>query len=153
MFIGGLNWDTTDGTLFYITARDVAGPVVLKKAPFVVLSESLRKYFTQFGKVEACTIMRDAAGRSRCFAFLTFEEPQSVNAVMVREHFLDGKIVRRWVRRHYLVFSCTRRRRLIPNALSLVKNTSAPLSSSSAVSQAASPLSPCASFSPNLARS
>lgn len=38
--------------------------------------------------------MRDAAGRSRCFAFLTFEEPASVNAVMVKEHFLDGKIVR-----------------------------------------------------------
>lgn len=37
--------------------------------------------------------MRDAAGRSRCFAFLTFEEPASVNAVMVREHFLDGKVV------------------------------------------------------------
>ena len=43
--------------------------------------------------MDACTIMRDAAGRSRCFAFLTFEEPVSVNAVMVREHFLDGKIV------------------------------------------------------------
>jgi len=55
--------------------------------------ESLRKYFSQFGKVEACTIMRDAAGRSRCFAFLTFEDPASVNAVMVREHFLDGKII------------------------------------------------------------
>ncbi|KAJ3475929.1 hypothetical protein NLI96_g11507 [Meripilus lineatus] len=51
------------------------------------------KYFSQFGKVEACTIMRDAAGRSRCFAFLTFEDPASVNAVMVREHFLDGKII------------------------------------------------------------
>ena len=59
----------------------------------VVLPESLRKYFSQFGKVEACTIMRDAAGRLRCFAFLTFEDPASVNAVMVREHFLDGKIV------------------------------------------------------------
>jgi len=67
MFIGGLNWDTTD--------------------------EGLRNYFSQFGKVEACTIMRDAAGRSRCFAFLTFEDPASVNAVMVREHFLDGKII------------------------------------------------------------
>ncbi|GBE79052.1 Uncharacterized RNA-binding protein [Sparassis crispa] len=67
MFIGGLNWDTTD--------------------------EGLREYFSQFGKVEACTIMRDAAGRSRCFAFLTFEDPASVNAVMVREHFLDGKII------------------------------------------------------------
>ncbi|KAG6884919.1 hypothetical protein C0993_007286 [Termitomyces sp. T159_Od127] len=67
MFIGGLNWDTTD--------------------------ETLRDYFSQFGKVDACTIMRDAAGRSRCFAFLTFEDPASVNAVMVREHVLDGKII------------------------------------------------------------
>ncbi|KIL59163.1 hypothetical protein M378DRAFT_169676 [Amanita muscaria Koide BX008] len=37
--------------------------------------------------------MRDHAGRSRCFAFLTFDEPASVNAVMVREHFLDGKVI------------------------------------------------------------
>lgn len=59
----------------------------------VAISEGLRNYFSQFGKVEACTIMRDAGGRSRCFAFLTFEDPASVNAVMVREHFLDGKIV------------------------------------------------------------
>ncbi|ELU37670.1 subunit of cleavage factor I [Rhizoctonia solani AG-1 IA] len=55
MFVGGLNWDTTD--------------------------------------VDACTIMRDASGRSRGFAFLTFEDPAAVNAVMVREHFLDGKII------------------------------------------------------------
>ena len=62
-------------------------------------TESLRNYFTQFGKVDACTIMRDQDGRSRCFAFLTFEDPASVNAVMVREHFLDGKIVRA----HYIL--------------------------------------------------
>lgn len=37
--------------------------------------------------------MRDGTGRSRCFAFLTFEDPASVNAVMVREHYLDGKVV------------------------------------------------------------
>ncbi|KAF9517413.1 hypothetical protein BS47DRAFT_1291031 [Hydnum rufescens UP504] len=67
MFVGGLNWDTTD--------------------------ETLRQYFSQFGKIDACTIMRDAAGRSRGFAFLTFEDPAAVNAVMVREHFLDGKVI------------------------------------------------------------
>lgn len=39
--------------------------------------------------------MRDASGRSRGFAFLTFEDPAAVNAVMVREHYLDGKIVSR----------------------------------------------------------
>ena len=85
MFIGGLNWDTTDGT--YFTSSTLA----LCTQYFV---DGLRDYFTQFGKVDACTIMRDAAGRSRCFAFLTFDDPASVNAVMVREHILDGKIVR-----------------------------------------------------------
>ncbi|KIK93764.1 hypothetical protein PAXRUDRAFT_494483 [Paxillus rubicundulus Ve08.2h10] len=67
MFIGGLNWDTTD--------------------------EGLRKYFSEFGKVDACTIMRDPDGRSRGFAFLTFEEAGSVNAVLTRDHVLDGKSI------------------------------------------------------------
>ncbi|KAH8979871.1 hypothetical protein EDB92DRAFT_2118586 [Lactarius akahatsu] len=55
MFVGGLSWDTTD--------------------------EGLRNYFSEFGKVDACTIVRDADGKSRGFAFLTFEEPASVNAI------------------------------------------------------------------------
>jgi RNA-binding protein Musashi len=61
---------------------------------FFIPPEGLRNYFSEFGKVDACTIVRDADGKSRGFAFLTFEEPASVNAVMVREHFLDGKAVR-----------------------------------------------------------
>ena len=88
MFIGGLNWDTTDGTYYSYWLLSV-------RRTKSYLVEALRDYFTQFGKVDACTIMRDAAGRSRCFAFLTFDDPASVNAVMVREHFLDGKIVRK----------------------------------------------------------
>jgi RNA-binding protein Musashi len=87
MFIGGLNWDTTDGTHYSYWLL-----FIYRTQSYIV--EALREYFTQFGKVDACTIMRDAAGRSRCFAFLTFDDPASVNAVMVREHFLDGKIVR-----------------------------------------------------------
>ena len=38
--------------------------------------------------------MRDGAtGRSRGFGFLTFKDPKTVNIVMVKEHYLDGKIV------------------------------------------------------------
>jgi RNA-binding protein Musashi len=38
--------------------------------------------------------MRDSAtGRSRGFGFLTFKDPKCVNTVMVKEHYLDGKIV------------------------------------------------------------
>lgn len=84
MFVGGLNWDTTDGT-GYISHT--------LSNTYRVSIDTLRQYFSQFGKVDACTIMRDASGRSRGFAFLTFEDPAAVNAVMVREHYLDGKIV------------------------------------------------------------
>ncbi|KTW31161.1 uncharacterized protein T551_01234 [Pneumocystis jirovecii RU7] len=68
MFIGGLNWETTD--------------------------ESLRAYFEQFGEVTECNVMRDSStGRSRGFGFLTFKDPKCVNTVMVKEHYLDGKII------------------------------------------------------------
>ncbi|KAK3187022.1 hypothetical protein K4F52_004188 [Lecanicillium sp. MT-2017a] len=68
MFIGGLNWETTD--------------------------QSLRDYFSQFGEVVECTVMRDGStGRSRGFGFLTFKDAKTVNIVMVKEHYLDGKII------------------------------------------------------------
>lgn len=58
-------------------------------------SESLKEYFSKFGEVQECTVMRDgASGRSRGFGFLTFKDPRTVNVVMVKEHYLDGKIVR-----------------------------------------------------------
>ena len=39
--------------------------------------------------------MRDGAtGRSRGFGFPTFRDAKTVNTVMVKEHYLDGKIVR-----------------------------------------------------------
>jgi RNA-binding protein Musashi len=58
------------------------------------VSESLKDYFSQFGEVSECTVMRDSAtGRSRGFGFLTFRDPKCVNTVMVKEHYLDGKIV------------------------------------------------------------
>ena len=62
----------------------------------VTCTESLKDYFSQFGEVQECTVMRDAAtGRSRGFGFLTFRDPKTVNTVMVKEHFLDNKIVRK----------------------------------------------------------
>lgn len=60
-----------------------------------VIIESLKDYFSQYGEVIECTVMRDGpTGRSRGFGFLTFKDPKTVNIVMVKEHYLDGKIVR-----------------------------------------------------------
>lgn len=84
MFIGGLNWETTDG-MFAVTKTSRSR---------LTHPESLREYFSQFGEVTECTVMRDGAtGRSRGFGFLTFDDPKNVNTVMVKEHYLDGKIV------------------------------------------------------------
>lgn len=49
--------------------------------------------------------MRDGAtGRSRGFGFLTFKDPKTVNIVMVKEHYLDNKIVRQCLL--YVVMLC-----------------------------------------------
>ncbi|WRT65210.1 uncharacterized protein IL334_002153 [Kwoniella shivajii] len=65
MFIGGLNWETTD--------------------------DGLKAYMAQYGEIEACTIMRDLTGRSRGFAFLTYKTSEAVNKVLAQTHTLDGK--------------------------------------------------------------
>ncbi len=79
----------------------------------VASSETLRSYFLQFGKISSSSIMRDPAGRSRGFAFLTFEDPASVNAVVVKEHVLDGKRVTIKLNR-FLQYSRSQYRPLCP---------------------------------------
>lgn len=67
MFIGGLSWQTT--------------------------AEGLRDYFSRFGEVNECMVMRDpATKRARGFGFITFADPNSVDKVLeAGEHELDGK--------------------------------------------------------------
>ncbi|CAO3668621.1 unnamed protein product [Umbelopsis ramanniana] len=68
MFVGGLNWETTD--------------------------ERLRDYFSKYGEVIDCVVMRDATtGKSRGFAFLTFADAHVVDEVASRSHQLDGKSI------------------------------------------------------------
>lgn len=68
MFIGGLNWDTTE--------------------------DGLVSYFSKFGEILDYTIMKDAStGRSRGFGFLTFKDPRAVDEVIRKDHILDGKLI------------------------------------------------------------
>ncbi|CAD5213409.1 unnamed protein product [Bursaphelenchus okinawaensis] len=67
MFIGGLSWHTS--------------------------AEGLRDYFSKFGEVNECMVMRDpATKRARGFGFITFADPNAVDKVLAEnEHELDGK--------------------------------------------------------------
>ncbi|KAJ3498601.1 hypothetical protein NLJ89_g10198 [Agrocybe chaxingu] len=85
MFIGGLSWATTDeGLRDYFSQF---GKVIFCGTEFQDLNQLIH------GKVDAVTIMRDPTGTSRGFAFLTFEDANSVNAVLGQEHSLDGKAI------------------------------------------------------------
>ncbi|ODQ77071.1 hypothetical protein BABINDRAFT_163804 [Babjeviella inositovora NRRL Y-12698] len=68
MFIGGLNWDTTE--------------------------EGLRDYFSKYGEIVDFTIMKDNnTGKSRGFGFLTFRDGRSVDEVLKTLHTVDGKMI------------------------------------------------------------
>ncbi|KAF9917913.1 hypothetical protein BX616_010859, partial [Lobosporangium transversale] len=68
MFIGGLNWETTD--------------------------ESLKTYFSRYGELTDCMVMKDPiSNKSRGFGFLTFLDPKHVDDVLKEDHYLDGKMI------------------------------------------------------------
>ncbi|KAA8594378.1 hypothetical protein FQN60_005212 [Etheostoma spectabile] len=76
MFIGGLSWQTSP--------------------------DSLRDYFSKFGEIRECMVMRDpTTKRSRGFGFITFADAASVDKVLAHSHHeLDSKM---------FLFSGTRR--------------------------------------------
>ncbi|XP_070761583.1 RNA-binding protein Musashi homolog 2b isoform X1 [Enoplosus armatus] len=69
MFIGGLSWQTSP--------------------------DSLRDYFSKFGEIRECMVMRDpTTKRSRGFGFITFAEAASVDKVLGQPHHeLDSKMI------------------------------------------------------------
>ncbi|KAI1903677.1 hypothetical protein AGOR_G00029670 [Albula goreensis] len=70
MFIGGLSWQTSP-------------------------ADSLRDYFSKFGEIRECMVMRDpTTKRSRGFGFVTFADAASVDKVLAQPHHeLDSKTI------------------------------------------------------------
>lgn len=123
MFIGGLNWETTERKSSKNYPQQLRALCAIHDFRLTSYVESLKDYFSQFGEVSECTVMRDSAtGRSRGFGFLTFKDPKCVNTVMVKEHYLDGKIVRLWDTR---CLSSANTCRLTPSGLFPVKSKNA----------------------------
>ncbi|XP_021268749.1 RNA-binding protein Musashi homolog 1 [Numida meleagris] len=60
-----------------------------------VLAEGLREYFSQFGEVKECLVMRDPlTKRSRGFGFVTFMDQAGVDKVLAQSrHELDSKTI------------------------------------------------------------
>ena len=62
---------------------------------FELFSESLLNYFSQFGEVVDCVVMKNPqTGKSRGFGFVTYKDPSCVTTVLSHEqHILDGRQV------------------------------------------------------------
>ncbi|XP_019362177.1 PREDICTED: RNA-binding protein Musashi homolog 1 [Gavialis gangeticus] len=60
-----------------------------------LLAEGLREYFSQFGEVKECLVMRDPlTKRSRGFGFVTFMDQAGVDKVLAQSrHELDSKTI------------------------------------------------------------
>ena len=67
LFVGGLSWETGE--------------------------EQLMEYFGQFGEVESINLKIDPhTGKSRCFAFIVFTEPESLQKCFAQtEHAINSK--------------------------------------------------------------
>ncbi|XBW38474.1 hypothetical protein QEN19_004064 [Hanseniaspora menglaensis] len=67
MFVGGLNWDTSE--------------------------DDLKDYFSKYGPVISVQIRKDREGKSKGYGFVDFERASSIAEVLATRHILDGKVI------------------------------------------------------------
>ncbi|OMJ66216.1 hypothetical protein SteCoe_37027 [Stentor coeruleus] len=54
--------------------------------------ESLKTHFEKYGVVQDSILMVDkVSGRSRCFGFITMQDPQTIDTILSQTQVLDGK--------------------------------------------------------------
>ncbi|TDH74259.1 hypothetical protein CCR75_006363 [Bremia lactucae] len=89
IFIGGLSYETTDGTDFQVQSR---GRFTNKEMHSV---EKLRSYFGTYGIVTDAVVMKDPiTRRSRGFGFITYADPLCVDRALAQpNHILDSRRV------------------------------------------------------------
>ena len=63
---------------------------------------ALRLYFERFGPVECVSLVFDTIGRSKGYGFVTFKDPESVEAVMNKIHVIDlRQVIQLFSSQHY----------------------------------------------------
>lgn len=67
MFVGGLNWDTSE--------------------------DDLKAYFSKYGPIISVQIRKDREGKSKGYGFVDFENASSITEVLATRHILDGKVI------------------------------------------------------------
>eukprot|EP00928_Gymnodinium_smaydae_P063301 TRINITY_DN4692_c0_g1_i1.p1 TRINITY_DN4692_c0_g1~~TRINITY_DN4692_c0_g1_i1.p1 ORF type:complete len:501 (-),score=108.59 TRINITY_DN4692_c0_g1_i1:57-1460(-) len=56
-------------------------------------TEMIIEHFMPYGQIVDAVAMKDREGRPRCFGFVTFQDPEALDAVLAEEQQLDGKVL------------------------------------------------------------
>jgi len=73
--------------------RPEPGKLFLGGVSYETNTEGIRRHFEPYGEITDAVVMKDAVGRSRGFAFVTFRDPSVVDRVMQDIHVIDGRQV------------------------------------------------------------
>ncbi|KAI1696168.1 RNA recognition motif domain-containing protein [Ditylenchus destructor] len=66
--------------------------IVIRRLPEEISQTTLRNFYSQFGEILACYIMRTEANESRDFAFVVFNSEEAVTrALNSLPHYIDGE--------------------------------------------------------------
>jgi len=95
IFVGGLHYDTRDGTSAAFQVSLQCREILLTSCTFPFPTAEFRSYFEKYGKVISAEVMFNReTHKSRGFGFIVFEvENSAVNVCNVKEHSIDGKVV------------------------------------------------------------
>lgn len=106
IFVGGLHYDTRDGTQPFYTHSTTKKLIIIRLILLFTLisTAEFRLYFEKYGKVISAEVMFNReTHKSRGFGFIVFEvESSAVKVCNVKEHSIDGKVVS--IRRSFLFF-------------------------------------------------
>ncbi|XP_059631499.1 polyadenylate-binding protein 3-like [Cornus florida] len=70
--------------------------VYVKNFSETTTDEDLRKFFAKYGTITSAVVMRDANGKSRCFGFVNFQNPDAAATAVVNLNgtsINDGKVL------------------------------------------------------------
>ncbi|CAK9300574.1 unnamed protein product, partial [Gordionus sp. m RMFG-2023] len=72
--------------------REIYCKLFVGNLKFSTTTDDLKEFYSKFGEIVDCVVMKDGTGKSRGFGFVTYQDPDSVDeAQKNRPHYIGGR--------------------------------------------------------------
>lgn len=68
------------------------GDIFVGNLPHDATKDEIKAHFSSAGQVHSINLITDRKGRSRCFGFITIENPEEVVALLNQKEFQERKL-------------------------------------------------------------